>query len=207
MQIAPLESNWAAIMYNLYNESNRRTAIDTVLATRDACSTDLIALVQDQAINATRASGLMLAPIFGGVPDWPSGERPITGIASLVYSWDNILNDSIPSTSVDVDVVISGPRQIFSLRISKGNVRNIGPGDRHEISGRQAEQYMRVIYAEGGPIFTIRVRRHPSGSHPSFDPPSSLLLPFVPLFSPVARLLISPHLTSPYPTLPYSTPP
>lgn len=73
-------------MYNLHNESNRRTAIEAVMATGDAACTDIISLVQDSAINVSRASALMLAPGFWTDPE--TGNRTLTTIASLVFSWD-----------------------------------------------------------------------------------------------------------------------
>lgn len=145
-------------MYNLYNESNRRTAINTVLETSDACSTDIISLVQDQAINVSRASSLMLAPIFAPDPANP-GSRVITGISSLVYSWDSVLNESVPSTSIDIDVVISGPKTVYTLRITGGKIYNLGPGDRHEVHGEDGAKYERVLFARAGIVFTIKARR------------------------------------------------
>ena len=45
-QIAPILSNQAVIMYDLYNEANRKAAIDIALRTKLPATTDIIQLVQ-----------------------------------------------------------------------------------------------------------------------------------------------------------------
>lgn len=86
--------NWPVLMYDLHNESNRIFAIDRVVRTQQTTCTDIIQLVQDTALNQTRAAGLMIAPSFW--VDAATGERTLTALSSIVFNWDQVLGQSLP---------------------------------------------------------------------------------------------------------------
>lgn len=69
-----------------------------------------------------------------------------------------VLNQSLPPLGADLDVVLSGPTQVYTLRITKGLVLNIGKGDHHTRSD-EVESHMRVVSVRAGPEFVFKVIR------------------------------------------------
>ena len=124
-QIAPISSNMPVIMYDLYSEANRKRAIDIVIATKAPTATDIIQLVQDTAINVQRASGLVMAPIY---PKSDINSTTLIGIASAVFSWDDVLRMSLPATA-GVWLVLSSETRKFSFLFENGVLTNLGNRD------------------------------------------------------------------------------
>jgi len=127
-QIAPILSNQAVIMYDLYSEANRKAAIDIALQTKLPATTDIIQLVQDTAINVFRASSLVVNPIYT-LQD-VNKTTPIA-ISSAVFSWDDIIRQSLPrgaSIALWVLLTSSGNRK-YTFYIQDGQITNVGSGD------------------------------------------------------------------------------
>jgi len=131
-QIAPWTGNAAAVFYDLHSQVDRRIALDYVLATRTPAVTDIIQLVQDTAVNITRASGIVFVPIFDGGGNATAG-GPVVGFTSVVFSWDAFIANSLPSYASDVDVVLtSAAGRVWTFHIGNGAVTVVGQGDLHE---------------------------------------------------------------------------
>lgn len=130
-QIAPMvrgtDSNWPVIGYDLRNETNRIITINQVVETNQTCCTDIIQLVQDTALGQTRAAGLMCAPSFWTDP--ATGERTLTALATVVFNWDQVLSQSLPTFITGIEIVMSGPRTVYTLEVNGGQVLNKGYGE------------------------------------------------------------------------------
>jgi hypothetical protein len=125
-QIAPIATNQAVIMYDLYSEPNRRAAIDLAMASRQPATTDIIQLVQDTAINAVRASGLVF------VPTYASGDvnkTDLKGMSTAVFSWDDIIVESLPSNVRLYLLLESSGGRSFSFFYDGTKIINLGNGD------------------------------------------------------------------------------
>ena len=91
-QIAPIASNAAAVMFNLHSEPRRQLALDLVLSTKLPALTDVLQLVQDPN-PPIRPSTILFAPVF----DLSSSNQNIVGTTSIVFSWDNVIAETLPS--------------------------------------------------------------------------------------------------------------
>lgn len=80
------DSNWPVIMFDLHSEAVRHAAIDVVVGQGVTVCTDIIQLIQDTALNQSRAAGLMIAPSYWTDPQ--TGEKTLTGLPQIVFNWD-----------------------------------------------------------------------------------------------------------------------
>jgi len=126
IQEAPLFTNEAVIMYDLNSEPLRRRAISDVLASGIAHTTDWLKLVQDTKLSLNRIASLALTPVI------VDGE--IVGITNVVFNWDTVLLQALPSFISGIDAVLSSglSSRIFTMRIVSGAVLSVGEGDMHD---------------------------------------------------------------------------
>jgi len=138
-QIAPIENNSKAIMYNLHSETNRQQALDHMLRYQVADLTAFLQLVQDVD---TRPSAILFYPVFDvfrtksedGTVN-PDQEQTVVGSISIVFSWDTLLNDILPSYIKGMICVLhSSTGESFSYHISGDEVHLMGEGDLHDVN-------------------------------------------------------------------------
>ena len=123
-QIAPWSGNANAVLYDLHSQIDRQRALDTVLASGTPAVTDIIQLVQDTAVNVSRASGIVFGPVLDGAQ--------IVGFTSVVFSWDSFIGASLPSYANDLDVVLaSASGRVWTFQITDGVVHVLGQGNKH----------------------------------------------------------------------------
>ena len=128
-QIAPWTGNAAAVFYDLHSQIDRQRALDMVLASGNPAVTDILQLVQDTAINVSRACGIVFCPVFDGPA---GGGSPIVGFTSVVFSWDAFIGESLPSYANDLDVVLaSASGRSWTFQILDGVVHVLGQGSMH----------------------------------------------------------------------------
>jgi hypothetical protein len=141
-QIAPLEGNERAVMFNLHSEVNRMAALDSMMAHGVPSLTAILQLVQDKDV--TRPSAILFCPVFdkfddhgevdggGGLFGDPPG-REVVGSVSLVFSWDTFLDSILPDYIRGVVCVLSSSTgQVYSYKISGSIVTLLGEGDLHD---------------------------------------------------------------------------
>ncbi|KAL7425776.1 hypothetical protein ACHAXH_000378, partial [Discostella pseudostelligera] len=138
-QIAPIENNSKAIMYNLHSETYRQQALDHMLRFQVADLTAFLQLVQDED---TRPSAILFYPVFDvfrtkaedGTMN-PDQEQTVVGSISIVFSWDMLLNDILPSYIKGMICVLrSSTGESFSYHISGDEVHLMGEGDMHDVN-------------------------------------------------------------------------
>jgi class 3 adenylate cyclase len=135
-QIYPTKINWRAVMFNLHSEINRQRALDDMLQYQVPAITALLHLVQHDEINP---SSILFYPVFdqleGYEIDW---FRTVVGSISIVFSWDNILKEVLPSYIEGVVVVLETsvsnemPGQQWTYDVSGNGVSLLGEGDLHD---------------------------------------------------------------------------
>ena len=143
-QIAPIENNSKAIMYNLHSETYRQQALDHMMRFQVADLTAFLQLVQDGV--ETRPSAILFYPVFDvfrnkteevGVANGAQTqeqEQTVVGSISIVFSWDMLLNDILPNYIKGMICVLrSSTGESFSYHISGDEVHLMGEGDMHDV--------------------------------------------------------------------------
>ena len=134
-QITPLKENFRAVNFNLFSEPNRNVALTNVINDGFPTLTAFVWLVQDSSIGVDRPSSILFSPI-----KMNSGLRLIKGTTSVVFSWDDLLRNVLPSFVTGLDVVIRtedndvDPNNdwVYTLELSNGDVYVVGRGDYHD---------------------------------------------------------------------------
>lgn len=113
-------------MLNANNGTGRRLeAINRAISTRSPVCSDLVELVQDSN-KADRPSAILYHPMIYASPD---GTQTVTGVAALAFSFDAIMNSSLPASTVNMIIVIRGAEATASLLMDRGLARYLGPGE------------------------------------------------------------------------------
>lgn len=99
--IYPLESNQGAVGFDIHVSASRKVAIDKVLTSGEAATTDIVQLVQD--VN-DRASCLVLSPVFNS--SGSSSVNNIKGFIVSVVNLDGFFTDVLPEFIPGIDVVL-----------------------------------------------------------------------------------------------------
>jgi hypothetical protein len=138
-------------MYDLNSEPLRNRAINDVISTRSSHTTDWLRLVQDPCPTSfpkCRIASLCLTPVL------VNGE--IVGISNVVFNWDTVLLQSLPSFINGIDAVLSSGLSAnkYTMRIVSGSVNNLGPGDLHETT-HAVEVYRQAVSATLGTTWTL----------------------------------------------------
>uniref|UniRef100_A0A7S4P6U7 Guanylate cyclase domain-containing protein n=2 Tax=Guillardia theta TaxID=55529 RepID=A0A7S4P6U7_GUITH len=130
-QITPLETNTKAIFFNLHSEPSRRLALDDMVANKIPALTAILQLVQD---NVTRPSSILFYPVFNSSNS--SLPRSVIGSISVVFSWDDVLAQTLPTYIAGMVCVLraQGQRtnQTHSYVLAGGKVNYLGAGDQHD---------------------------------------------------------------------------
>jgi hypothetical protein len=135
-QIAPIESNAKAVMFNLHVEKARVRALDDMLYYKVPALTAVLQLVQDEK---ERPSSILFVPVFSrfqlpGEPSMPA----VKGSISVVFSWDTVLAKNLPEyikgliCVLESTAVVNGESQVYSFEVSGGDVLYLGKGDKHD---------------------------------------------------------------------------
>jgi hypothetical protein len=138
-QIAPIENNSKAIMFNLHSETYRQQALDHMMRYQVADLTAFLQLVQDEEL---RPSAILFYPVFdvfrskagddGSVSQ--DEAQTVVGSISIVFSWDMLLNDILPNYIKGMICVLrSSTGKSFSYHISGDEVHLMGEGDMHDV--------------------------------------------------------------------------
>jgi len=130
-QIAPIETNQKAVMFNLHGEKNRQRALDDMLQYRVPALTAILQLVQDEDL---RPSSILFYPVFDEFNyDIPNIDRNVVGSISIVFSWDTLLASILPDYIKGMICVLrSSTDQQYSYSISGDEVTLLGEGDLHD---------------------------------------------------------------------------
>lgn len=130
-QIAPIDTNVKAVMFNLHSESNRERALDDMLFYRVPALTAILQLVQDTDL---RPSSILFYPVFDEFnSEIPNIERTVVGSVSIVFSWDTLLASILPDYIKGMICVLqSSIGQTYSYSISGDTVTLLGEGDMHD---------------------------------------------------------------------------
>lgn len=102
--IYPLKSNQAAVGFDIHVSESRRIAIQNVLATGSAATTDIVQLVQD---DHDRASCLVLSPVYNVNG---TSLQHIKGFIVSVVNLDGFFEDVLPEFIPGIDVVLKTSR-------------------------------------------------------------------------------------------------
>lgn len=153
-QIYPTQINWKAVMFNLHSEINRQRALDDMLQYQVPALTALLHLVQHDEINP---SSILFYPVFdqleGYTNDW---FKKVVGSISIVFSWDEILKQVLPSYIEGVVVVLETsvtdemPKQQWTYDVSGEVVSLLGEGDLHDTSFDKFEVQVRTSTLQEG---------------------------------------------------------
>jgi CHASE domain len=99
-QIAPSTLTSSIIMYDPYGViGSRRSCIDRVIQTSKFAFTDIVQLLADEEV--ITPSTILYSPIMG-----PGAKNPIVGLASIAFSWGEVLNGILPG-NYEVDCVVT----------------------------------------------------------------------------------------------------
>lgn len=122
-QIYPMAGNMKAVMYDLHSEAYRMQALDHVMATGEQVMTDVLQLVQDSAVS--RPSTILFTPVYTAAGD-------IIGTTSVVFSWDDVIREILPSYVSGIVLVMQTSSTTFTYTVQSGYVLLTGPGDHHD---------------------------------------------------------------------------
>eukprot|EP00804_Cyclotella_cryptica_P017565 CCRYP_006740-RA/>CCRYP_006740-RA protein AED:0.07 eAED:0.07 QI:230/0.5/0.33/1/0.5/0.33/3/959/627 len=130
-QIAPIETNEKAVMFNLHSEPNRMRALDDMLSFNVVTLTAILQLVQDVEL---RPSAILFYPVFDAFNDTVDPmEKKVVGSISVVFSWDDLLRSILPNYIKGMICVLkSSIGQMYSYRMSGDRVTLLGEGDLHD---------------------------------------------------------------------------
>ena len=129
-QAAPLINNSGVMFLDVHQfVGTRMKTIEKVLAAgygSDGGFTDLIQLVQD---NYFRPSTILFAPVYSISPT-----PTLLGLTNIVFSWDELLLNALPTSLKRVDMVLTTKTTTFTLAVDQGKVTIVGQGDLHDPS-------------------------------------------------------------------------
>lgn len=160
-QIAPLATNYKAVMYDLHSELYRCKALDNAIQTATPAITDVLQLVQD---TITRPSAIVFTPIYS-LPQVPNGHFQegtpssaktidnLVGMTSIVFSWDDVLANTLPNFLKGLDCVMSTSTFTFTYSLTEGTVILRGVGDLHDT---KYDQYKSTVTGSlSGTVYTF----------------------------------------------------
>lgn len=134
VQIAKMEDNLRAYMFNLYSEPIRIANIDYMISCTKQRNTDCLAisdvvhLVQDTSY---RPAVLLHYPVR-----LTDTNKTIVGLISGVINWDTILSFSVPGHVEGILAVLRSERnnveQFYTFQFEGGDASFVGLGDLHD---------------------------------------------------------------------------
>lgn len=125
-QIAPLISNAGAVWHDPHASlGSRYETIEKALkADGGGGVTDIIQLLQDSFY---RPSSILYTPVFSLPP-----HRAVIGFSAAVFTWDQILQNALPSYLKRIDLVLTSKTQVSTFSINQGVLSVSDRGDRHD---------------------------------------------------------------------------
>lgn len=123
--IAPIDTNWKAVMFNLHAEKNRQRALDDMIFYKVPTLTAILQLVQD---TDRRPSSILFYPVFDNFQ-----KNRVVGSISIVFSWDVVFGSLLPDY-IDgvIGVLETSTGQLFTYSLSGRSVTFLGEGDLHD---------------------------------------------------------------------------
>ena len=173
-QIAPIETNQKAVMFNLHSEKNRQRSLDHMVDMKVPCLTALLQLVQDSDL---RPSSILFYPVFDafqktGEKDGQSaalqdpGGSNVVGSVSIVFSWDTLLQRILPDYIKGIYCILRcSTGQAFTYKVSGDDVTLLGEGDQRSEGDFRFDKYQTVEKAElavGYDYVTYELHMYPS---------------------------------------------
>lgn len=152
VEIGDLPNNKAAIMFNLYSETKRSLAIDSVidccLAGGSDCTaiTDIVSLVQDATF---RPANLVIQPIRVNSQGMP------VALTSLVHNWDTILSQSVANSVSGIHVVLDNGQDSYTFLYEKGVAKFVLDGDGHDSKYNSQRHSFVATTFQGAKTFTV----------------------------------------------------
>ncbi|CAM9153029.1 unnamed protein product, partial [Ectocarpus fasciculatus] len=157
MQIGNLDENRAAVMFNLYSQAYRISAIDFMIncfnsGRRDeqcVSITDVIHLVQDPEF---RPAVLVIHPISAN-----SDFDTLVGLDYGVLNWDTVLSNAIPEFVGGIEVVLSGGVVEYTFRIREGQASLKSTGDSHDSKYDGSKRKFTIPFFAGSVVYSLTV--------------------------------------------------
>ncbi|KAJ1433776.1 hypothetical protein B484DRAFT_447076 [Ochromonadaceae sp. CCMP2298] len=159
LQIGNLDTNTPAVMFNLYSQAARVSAIDHMIdcfaagGTECTSITDIIHLVQDPVF---RPAVLILHPV---TPYHDRGN--LTGLTYIVQNWDTVFEGVLPDIVKGIDVVLSGGQNKYTFQINEGRADYKGIGDLHDTGSAHShiswERFFTLTDFSGSVLYSITI--------------------------------------------------
>ncbi|KAL9181073.1 hypothetical protein ACHAXT_009878 [Thalassiosira profunda] len=131
-QLFPLIGNEGKVLYNEYQDTHRRRAIDTMLATDRPALTEILYGFADHHHFYADPSSIMLYPVYDTFDD-SDENRKMVGFVSVAFSWIGTFWNILPETIQGLVAVIeTNTGQFSSFRIDGKHGYYLGEGDRHD---------------------------------------------------------------------------
>ena len=124
-QIAPIEGNSKAIIFNLHSEKNRQRALDDMIYYKVPALTGILQLVQESDLSPR---SILFSPVSNNFR-----KQLVVGSISIVFSWDDVLRKLLPSYINGIVCVIrKNILQSYTFLVNGDDVSAIGKGDPHD---------------------------------------------------------------------------
>jgi signal transduction histidine kinase len=157
MQVGNLKENRAAVMYNLYSEEARISAIDSMIdcfaaGGRDqecVSITDVIHLVQDPDF---RPAVLVVHPV--SALDDPD---QLVGLNYGVVNWDRVFTGVVPEFVEGIDVVLHAGDNDYTFQIHGGGVSLRSSSDSHDHHYDDASHQFDIPYFKGSTVYSVSI--------------------------------------------------
>jgi signal transduction histidine kinase len=157
IQVGNLEDNRAAVMFNLYSQEARISAIDFMMDCFNAGGrgedcisiTDVIHLVQDPVF---RPAVLVIHPVTAfNDPD------KLVGLDYGVVNWDTVFSSVLPDFVDGIGVVLRGGEEDYTFEIKHGITRFKSRSDTHDDSYDSTEHHFAIPYFTGPIKYTVSI--------------------------------------------------
>jgi Protein tyrosine and serine/threonine kinase len=130
--LSPLSSNQAGILFDGASDSTRFAIIGRVVnRSIEYGMTDILVLVQDQAIGIVRPSTILYVVLN----DTCISDCYPHGIGATAFSWDSVLERSLTFSDDCYIVLTSSLGKVYSFQKTEGNIQVINLGQSDKVSG------------------------------------------------------------------------
>jgi signal transduction histidine kinase len=159
LQIGKIAENSGVVMFNLYSQTTRITAIDAMIdcfsgGGRNAecvSITDIIHLVQDKEF---RPAVLVIHPVTAfDDPD------KLVGLYSLVMNWDTVFSNVVPNFVEGIDIVLTGSDKDYTFNIHDGNTGLKSSDDSHDSKYDSTGRHFQIPFFTGPITYSISIYR------------------------------------------------
>ena len=169
-EVSDPEENIGALLFDLYSEVTRATAIDKAIRCYedkgygglDECTTttDIITVIAD---TSTIPAAILVRPILPRL-----NTSTVVGLGLSLFAWDDIFEGAIASNIAGIDAVLESlvnPASpgLYSFRFDYGSVKSTGPGDNHDSKYAYMQKKVDVCLHGAGDVL-FRVHIYPNDS-------------------------------------------